>query len=115
MKLMSSFGFAWRGIRTAVREQRNMRIHLGIALLVIVAGVYFSISLTDWCIVALAIALVLTAELINTSIENLADMVEARPHPQIGKVKDAAAGGVLLAAIGAAVTGILVFAKYVTA
>ena len=113
--LMSSFAFAVKGILTAVLEQRNMKIHLGAALLVVVAGIYYTISLLEWCQVSLAIGMVITAELMNSSIESLVNMVEARQHPLAGKVKDIAAGGVLVAAICAAVIGVLVFAKYVIA
>jgi len=113
--LMSSFGFALKGIRTAVREQRNMKIHLGAAMLVVVAGIYYKISPLEWCLVSLAVGTVITAELMNSSIESLVNMVEARQHPLAGRVKDIAAGGVLVAAICAAIIGVVVFGKYVMA
>ena len=114
-QLIQSFVFAAKGIRQAIRGQRNLKIHVAAAMAVAAAGVYYAISSTEWGLVILATGLVITAELMNTSIEGLVDLIEPRHHPLAGKIKDIAAGGVLVASVTAAGIGILVFMKYVTA
>lgn len=112
---IQSFRFAANGIRLAVAGQRNMKIHIAAALGVTVGGIYYTISNTEWCLVLLAIGLVMTAELLNSSIESLVDLMEPRQHPLAGKAKDIAAGGVLVACVSAAGIGLLVFIKYLAA
>lgn len=104
-----SFLFAAKGIRTLFASERNFRIQVAIAFFVILLGLIFQLTLTEWALVVLAIGLVLVAEAINTAIEKLADIVRPEQHSGIGVVKDVAAAGSLLAAIAAAVTGLLVF------
>ncbi len=114
-QFIRSFGFAVNGIRAAVATQRHMKFHLGAAMLVSAAGIYFHLSREEWGLVMLAIGLVITAELMNSSIESLVDIIEPRQHPMAGKVKDIAAGGVLVASICALGIGLLVFYKYIVA
>lgn len=114
-QFIRSFGFAVHGIRAAVASQRHMKFHLGAAMLVSAAGIYVQLSREEWGLVLLAIGLVITAELMNSSIESLVDLLEPRQRPLAGKVKDIAAGGVLAASICALGIGILVFYKYLIA
>lgn len=111
-KFIQSFSFAINGIRKALAGQRNMRIHVGIALLVMAAGVYVDLSALDWCFVTFAMGLVVSTELMNTAVESLVDMIEPRQHPLAGKIKDIAAGAVLVVAVAAAAIGCFVFYKY---
>lgn len=111
-RLIQSFRAAFSGIRTAVSGQRNLKIHVASALVVCAAGVYVDLSLTEWALVAFAIGLVITAELINSSIEALVDLVEPRVNPKAGRIKDIAAGAVLVAAFTAIIIGVLVFTPY---
>ncbi len=108
-KRLNSFRYAFAGIASLVSSQANAKIHLAAAALAIASGFYFQISLNEWCIVVLAIALVLAAEAFNTALEHLTDLVSPDFHPLAGKAKDVAAGAVLFIAIGAAVVGILIF------
>ncbi len=114
-QLIQSFVFAAKGIRQAITGQRNLKIHVAVAMAVAAAGVHYTISNAEWGLVLLAVGLVITAELMNTAIEGLVDLLEPRHHPLAGKVKDIAAGGVLVASVCAAGIGVLVFMKYVTA
>jgi diacylglycerol kinase len=109
-----SFLYAWNGIVMALREQRNLRIHFAATVLVILAGLYFSVTATEWCILLLCIALVISIELINSSIEDLVNLVTAEWKPQAGKIKDIAAGAVLVMAIIALIVGIIIFYPYIT-
>ena len=109
MKFIHSFGYALSGLWYGIVTQRNLRIHFTCLLLVLGMGWYFSLSHTEWLLVAIAAFLVLSAELFNTAIEQLCDVVEANIHPGIKRVKDIAAAAVLLSAMAALVTGAVVF------
>ncbi len=103
----ASFGFALRGIAAFAREP-NARIHLAAAFAVSALAAWLRVSRAEAALLALAIGGVLAAEALNTSLEALADRVAPAPHPLVAKAKDVAAGGVLLAALAAAVAGLLV-------
>ncbi len=109
---LDSFRYAFKGIADLFRNTPNARIHLFVTCCVLIAGFFFGISRIEWCIIILCIALVLAAEAANTAIEYLTDLVSPEYHPLAGKTKDAAAAAVLLAAIGAAIVGIIIFAPY---
>jgi diacylglycerol kinase len=108
-KRLNSFRYAFAGIKSLVLTEDNAKIHLLAAAAVIIAGFYFDLDRTEWCFVALSIALVFAAEAFNTALEHLTDLVSPEHHPLAGKAKDVAAGAVLLTVIGAAVVGILIF------
>jgi len=90
-----------------------MKVQVVCAGIALFAGWWFHISITEWMMVIVVIGLVLVAELLNTAIEKLVDLVQPDYHPLAGKVKDMAAGGVFIAATTALVIGILVFGKYI--
>lgn len=106
---IKSIGYALKGIRLFFRREPNAIIHLIISILVIAAGFFFSVNITEWCFLILAITLVLSAEGMNTAIEYLTDLVSPEYHELAGKTKDVAAGAVLISAIGAAIVGIIIF------
>jgi diacylglycerol kinase (ATP) len=103
-----SFKYAIQGISQAV-SQPNMQIHLAIAAAVVVAGFILKISRTEWMLVVFAMGLVLSAECMNTAVEKLTDLVSPGHNELAGKVKDMAAGAVLICAAAAAVIGLIVF------
>ncbi len=109
-KRIKSFGYAVRGIRIVFGTETNMKIHLSIAILVLIAGFTFDISVTEWIFCLLCIGLVFSMEMVNTAIENLVDLVSPNHHPLAGKTKDIAAGAVLICAISSVIVGLLVFA-----
>lgn len=104
-----SFAFAFEGLKTFFTTQHNAWIHTFGALAAICAGFYFDLSSNEWCWISLAIALVFISEIFNTAIEFLSDVVSPQIHPQIKKVKDVSAAGVLIAAIAALIIGSLIF------
>ena len=108
-----SFQNAVRGVRSALASEVHLRFHAGVSVLVLGLGFYLDLNHTEWALVALAIAAVWSAELLNTAVEALTDLVSPAYHPLAGKAKDVAAGAVLLAAIGAAVVGLIVFGERV--
>ena len=114
-KQLKSFTFAWKGILTCGGHEQNITFHLIAAIIVLAAGFCFGISRTEWMVVMLCIGTVIAAELFNSAIERLVDMVSPEWEKTAGEVKDIAAGAVLLTAIAAAIVGIIVFLPYVIA
>jgi len=103
------FADAFRGLGRAVRTQSSFAVHLAAAAAVVTAGALFRVSAGEWCLLALAIGLVLMAEIFNTAIESLARAPGSRRHPRFRDALDMASAAVLLAAITAAVIGVIVF------
>lgn len=109
MAFLRGFSHAFRGIRIALKSQRNLRVHAVAAALVVAFGFGFQIESWEWCAVILACGSVWMAEMANTAIEWLADRVTGEREEAIRNVKDAAAGAVLVASTAAAAVGALVF------
>ena len=110
---LRSFGHAFRGLKVLLQTQHNARIHAVATVLVVVAGALLRISALDWALIALAVLCVWSAEAMNTAIEFVVDLVSPEHHPLAAKAKDVAAGAVLVAAIGSAIVGGLVFGPHV--
>lgn len=105
-----AFRHAIAGVWTVVADERNMRYHLVAAVVAVVAGWYYAISELEWLMVVLAIFFVVASEFANTIAESLADLIVGdRYDPLVKKVKDVAAGSVLLAATFAVVVAIIIF------
>ena len=109
---MKSFGYAFHGLATLLREQHNARIHLLATVCVVIAGVWLDVSTRDWQVLLLAVTLVWVAEALNSALEYLCDALVPEQNPLIGKAKDVAAAGVLLCAGFAVVVGLLVIVPY---
>jgi diacylglycerol kinase (ATP) len=105
---LASFRDALRGVAVVVQTQHNAWIHLSASLAVVGLGLWLGVSRTDWCWLVLAMTLVWAAEAGNTALERLADAAVPERHPLVRDAKDAAAGAVLVMAIGAAAIGLLV-------
>lgn len=106
---LASFANAWRGVTVFIRQEHNAWIHCAVTIMVIIAGLLFHISISEWIAVFFAIGLVLAAEAINSAIERLSDVVQPEKDDRIRDVKDISAGAVLICAIAAAVIGIIIF------
>ena len=109
--LYKSFGYAFEGIGTCIKKERNMKIHCAAAVLVVIAGVILKISLLEWCICLTLFGLIMALELVNTAVEAVVDLVTEERKPLAKIAKDTAAGAVLIAAIMAAIAGIIIFTK----
>ena len=108
-KRLRSFKFAFNGIKLLITREHNAWIHCFTAVCVIIAGVAFGISTTEWIAVTFAIGTVLAAEAVNSSIEAIADFVSPGYNEAIKRTKDLAAGAVLIIAIAAAIVGLIIF------
>jgi len=109
-KRLLSFKYAFNGIKKLFITQHNSRIHLTIAILVIIAGFFFHISKNEWFVVVIVIGLVFAAELFNSAIESVVDLISPEYHKKAENAKDYAAGAVLVAAIISAIAGLIIFA-----
>jgi len=105
----SSFRNAFRGFWLLIRNERNARIHLLAALIVITLGIVLNISFPEWCLIIILTGLVFMAELFNTALEALSDIVDPGWNEKIRKVKDHAAAAVLVAAIVSTIIGGFIF------
>gem|GEM_PF-96262 len=111
---LRSFGYAWKGIRCCIGKEQNLSFHLIATAVVVIAGFVLGITHMEWMIIILCIGVVIAAELFNTAIEKLVDLVSPQQHPVAGQVKDIAAGAVLVCAATAAIIGLIVFIPYLT-
>ncbi|MFO7918416.1 MAG: diacylglycerol kinase family protein [Anaerolineae bacterium] len=107
-KLSCSFGYAWEGLCYVVKRERNVRIHLAIALAVLFMGAWLELSTTEWAIIIMAIALVFAGEMINTAVELTIDLVVTDSSALAKGAKDVAAATVLITALAAAIMGLLI-------
>jgi diacylglycerol kinase (ATP) len=106
---LESFRYAYSGIIALIRFEHNFRIHLIILTAVILAAIFFRISLTEWMAILFVSSLVLVSESFNSAIEYLSDAVSPGKDERIGKAKDIAAAAVLISAITAIIAGLLIF------
>ncbi len=108
-KIIKSFGFAFKGIATAFSSEINLRFHCLTTLIVIVAGIYLKVSSSQFSVLLLCCGFVISAEIFNTAIETLTNLVSPAENNLARKTKDLAAAAVLVAAITASVVGLIIF------
>lgn len=106
-----SFLFAIQGFRTAVVTERNIKVMLAVGALAVAVGLVLQIDLLSWAIILLCCAVVIMAELFNTAVETIVDLVSPEFHPLAGRAKDIAAGAVWFLSFVVAVVGVLVYAN----
>ncbi|SNC76791.1 diacylglycerol kinase (ATP) [Hymenobacter gelipurpurascens] len=111
----ASFGFAFRGVWAALRSEVHLQFHAAATVVTIGLGLYFGLERWEWVAVAVAIGAVWSAELVNTAIEAVVNLVSPEYHPLAGRAKDVAAGAVLVMAVAALVVGLLIFGPRVWA
>ena len=108
-KLINSFKYAIEGIISSFRTEQNMKIHVFIMIVVIILGIILKLSALEWIILTIVIALVISAELFNTTIETVVDMITKEKNEKAKLAKDVAAGAVLVLAIGSVIIGLIIF------
>ncbi len=104
-----SFTHAFNGLILLLKSEHNARIHTLAAMTAIAAGIILEINLTEWCLIIFVIGLVFVTELINTSIENVADVADPELNEKIKKAKDYSAAAVLISAIISVIAGGFIF------
>jgi len=108
-KFFASFGHAFRGLAYLLTNEQNFQVHLLAGITILLAGLWFSISYFEFLILLLTIAFVMMAEIVNTVIEYILDIIHPDYHQKIKIVKDATAGVVLFASIVALIIGLFIF------
>ncbi len=108
-RFLLGFVYAAQGIAYAIRTQRNFRVHLIIATVICLAGIYFRIRPIEWAMIALTTGFVFSAEMLNTVAEMAVDLLTQRRHPMAKAAKDVGAGAVLVAAVAAVAVGAAIF------
>ena len=109
MRVIKSFACAFDGLKDCFLHEKNFRIQYVIALLVIIAGLFFSLTTTEWMIIFICFGVVLSFEIINSAIEKLCDLVCPDFNLTIKKVKDMSASAVLFSAIISFIIGCIIF------
>ena len=108
-RFLNSFRFAFDGVKTLLKEEENYLIHTIAALVVIILGLIYRLSSTEWVSIFVAIGFVMITETLNTSIENIMDYISTEKKPAIKRIKDLSAAAVLISAVIASSIGLLVF------
>ena len=105
---MAAFGHAFRGWGYVLRTQHNAWIHSVVATVIVALGLWVNLQPRDWAVLVICIAMVFTAEFINTAIEAVVDLASPVHHPLAKTGKDVGAAAVLVAALAAALVGLLI-------
>lgn len=111
---IKSFVYALKGLKEFFGTQVNAWIEIAASLVVIIAGIYFDISANEWLAIIFCIGLVFVAEIINTAIEYLCNLVRPDFNPLAGKIKDLSAAAVLMASVISLIVAVIVFWKYIS-
>lgn len=107
--LLKSFGYAFAGVKFAIVNNQNIRIQILIALLVIAASLFFRINAFEMGILGVMILLVFSAEMINTSLEEMTNLIINEHRKEAKIAKDVGAGMVLVVSTGSLIVGVLIF------
>lgn len=108
-KLINSFKYAIEGFISSFKTERNMKIHVLAMIVVIALGIFAKLDKMEWCIIIVSIVAVISAELFNTAIETVVDMISPEKNEKAKLAKDISAAAVLVLAIGAVVIGGVIF------
>lgn len=111
--LARSFGYAFEGLLYALKYNQNLRIHFAVAVAVVLASIVFAVNAFEMGILGIMILLVISSEMINTSIEQMVNLIVAEHRKEAKIAKDVAAGMVLITTLGSVIIGILVFVPHI--
>ena len=108
-KLIKSFKYAWEGIKSSIKSEQNMKVHILIMELVVLLGLVLNINYYEWLIVLICFMVVISGELFNTAIENVVNLLSPNKNEVAKLSKDIAAGAVLVGAFFSAIIGLMIF------
>ena len=106
---LRSVGFAFRGAMHLLKTEASIKVQFSISVLATIAGIFYSISSTEWLAQCLAIGLVISIEGVNTAVEEMANFIHPEHHKKIGIIKDISAGAVFIASIFAVIVGFIIY------
>ena len=108
-RIVDSFNYAIEGLTEAIRNEKHMKVHILVAIIVVILAILTNSAKSEIMIISVSVSFVMITELINTSVEALVDLISRKRHPLAKLAKDVAAGAVLIAAINAICVGYLIF------
>lgn len=108
-RLINSFKYAFAGLLSEFKEEKNLKIHIFMMIIVIIAGILFKISTTEWIVCVILFGIVISAELFNTAIERIVDVIMPEINEKAKIIKDISAGAVLIPAICSVIVGLIIF------
>ena len=108
-KFINSFKYPIKGLKYAYKNEQNLAFDVMITIIIIILGVAFKISIVEWALLSITIGLVISAELFNTAIEAVVDLVTEAYHPLAKVAKDTSAAAVFILAIVSVIEGIIIF------
>lgn len=111
-RLLKSFLYAYHGVKNAFVQERNLQIHVLVSCVVITTGFFLEITMIEWLVILLLIGGMITAELFNTAIERIVDLVTKEYHPLAKQAKDIAAAAVFIYACTSVIIGLIIFIPY---
>ncbi len=111
-RLFKSFGYAFKGLFKTFREEQNLRLQTLASLLTLALGIFLGISGPEWAMLIIVICFVLVAEIANSAVERITDVLKPRINSYVKEIKDIMAAGVLLASIAAIVVGVIIFVPH---
>ena len=103
------FNHAWEGIKYAFSTQPNFRVHGLLATIALLLGVWLGLNSLEWLVLVFTICMVLIAEMVNTALESMTDLIEEKYHVKAKIAKDVSAGMVLVSAISSLIVGLIIF------
>jgi len=106
---LKSIVFAFRGAYFLLKTEASIQVQFAIAVFLIILGLYFNISSTEWFAQLLAIGIVMSIEGLNTAIEEVANFIHPEKHKKIGLIKDIAAGAVFIAVVFTIAIGLIIY------
>ena len=106
---LKSVNYALKGAIKLITTEHSVMVQFSLGIIMVIAGIFFQISATEWLFQTLAIGLVMSVEGLNTAIEKIADFIHPDYHERIGFIKDIAAGAVFFAAITAIIIGLIIY------
>jgi diacylglycerol kinase len=112
-RLLRSIRHAVRGLDYVIRHEKNFQLELVMAILVVVAGLFFHVHRGEWMILAILCFSVLAFELMNTAVERVVNVLKPSPHPYARVIKDVMAAGVFIFSVGALVIGAVIFLPHI--
>jgi len=106
---IKSIGYAFKGVYYLIATEASIKVQFAIGIIMTIAGFYFELSIIEWIIQILVIALIMAFEGMNTAIEEIADFIHPEFHKKIGLIKDISAGAVFIFAIAAIIIGLIIY------
>jgi diacylglycerol kinase len=112
-RLLKSFKYSFTGLGSLIKKEQNFRIHIIASMVVIILGFYFQITIWEWTLVILMIAMVLILEMLNTVFERFVDMLKPRIHHYVKEIKDVMSAIVFTAALTSVIIGLIIFVPHI--